>query len=103
MRELTILFIHLIVTAAKLMRPGGGRGVVAESLLLKQQLLFLIRGRERASNLRPIDRVIAGLCTLVIRPGRTRWTATHPVRAPGRSEGMMQVWILTRGRVTAEA
>jgi transposase InsO family protein len=44
--------------------------VAAESLLLKHQLLILTRGRERASNLRPIDRVIAGLCTLVIRPGR---------------------------------
>ncbi len=70
MRELTILFIHLIVTSAKLMRPGGGRGVVAESLLLKHQLLILNRGRERASNLRQIDRVIAGLCSLVIHPGR---------------------------------
>jgi hypothetical protein len=29
MRELTILFIHLIVTAAKLMRPGGGRRIIA--------------------------------------------------------------------------
>ena len=70
MRELAILFIHLIVTAAKLMRPGGGRSVVAESLLLKHQLLVLNRGRKRAPNLRPIDRVIAGLCTLVIRPRR---------------------------------
>lgn len=70
MRELTILFIHLIVTAAKLMRPGGACGVVAESLLLKHQLLIASRGRRRAPNLRPIDRVIAGLCTLVIRPHR---------------------------------
>ena len=47
MRELTVLFIHLIVTATKLMRPGGERGMVAESLLLKHQLLILNRGRER--------------------------------------------------------
>ena len=52
------------------MRPGGGRAVVAESLLLKHQLVVLNRGRERAPNLRPMDRVIASLCTLFIHPGR---------------------------------
>jgi transposase InsO family protein len=52
------------------MCPGGARAVVAESLLVKHQLVILNRGRERAPNLRPMDRVIAGLCALVIRPGR---------------------------------
>ncbi len=70
MRDLAILFIHLIVTILRLMHPGGARAVVAESLLVKHQLVILNRGRERAPNLRPMDRVIAGLCTLVIRPGR---------------------------------
>jgi putative transposase len=72
MRDLAILFIHLIVTVSRLMRPGGGRAVVAESLLLKHQLVVLNRGRDRAPNLRPMDRIIAGLCTLVIRPRRLR-------------------------------
>ncbi len=70
MRDLAILLIHLLVTIARLMRPGGARAVVAESLLVKHQLVILNRGRERAPNLRPMDRVIAGLCTLAIRPGR---------------------------------
>ena len=35
MRELLLLAIHLMVTTAKLLRPGGIRTVVAESLLLK--------------------------------------------------------------------
>ncbi len=70
MRDLAILFIHLIVTISRLMHPGGARAVVAESLLVKHQLVILNRGRERAPNLRPMDRVIAGLCTLAIRPGR---------------------------------
>jgi putative transposase len=52
------------------MRPGGGRAVVAESLILKHQLVVLNRGRERAPNLRPMDRVLAGLCTLFVRPRR---------------------------------
>ncbi len=70
MRDLAILFIHLLATIAKLMRPGGVRAVVTESLLLKHQLVILNRGRERAPNLRPMDRIIAGLCTLFINPGR---------------------------------
>ena len=37
MRELLILAIHLIVTCAKLLRPGGARAVAAESLLLTFQ------------------------------------------------------------------
>ena len=43
------------------MHPGGARAVVAESLLVKHQLVILNRGRERAPNLRPTDRIIAGL------------------------------------------
>ena len=70
MRDLVILFVHLIATVAKLLRPGGARSVVAESLLLKHQLLILNRSRARAPNLRPIDRVIAGLCTGLMRPAR---------------------------------
>ena len=70
MRDLAVLFVHLIATVARLLRPGGARAVVAESLLLKHQLLILNRSRTRAPNLRPIDRVIAGLCAGLMRPTR---------------------------------
>jgi putative transposase len=70
MRELLLLFIHLIVTIARLLGPGGARSVVAETLLLKHQLLVLNRSRKRAPDLRPMDRVIAGLCAIMIRPRR---------------------------------
>ncbi len=43
MRDLAILFIHLIVTFARLLGPGGLRLVVAESLLVKRRLLILNR------------------------------------------------------------
>jgi hypothetical protein len=33
MRELALLAIHLLVTLARLLRPGGIRAVAAESLL----------------------------------------------------------------------
>ena len=40
MRDLAILFVHLIVTLARLAGPGGLRSVVAESVLLKHQLVI---------------------------------------------------------------
>ena len=39
MRDPIILLVHLIATLARLMGPGGLRSVVAESLLVKHQLL----------------------------------------------------------------
>jgi len=70
MRDFAILFVHLIVTLARLARPGGLRSVVAESVLVRHQLLILNRGRKRAPHLRATDRIIAGLCTLFMRPTR---------------------------------
>jgi putative transposase len=70
MRDVVILFVHLIVTFIRLARPGGIRSVLAESALVKHQLLILDRSRRRAPNLRALDRIIAGICTLLMRPAR---------------------------------
>ncbi len=70
MRDLGILFIHLIVTIARLFGPGGARSIAAESLLVKHQLLILSRSRSRAPDLRPTDRIIVGLCAMLMRPTR---------------------------------
>ena len=70
MRDHVILLVHLIVTLARLAGPGGIRSVVAESVLVKQQLLILHRLRQRSPNLRTSDRLVAGLCALFIRPAR---------------------------------
>ncbi len=69
-RDLAVLFLHLLVTVARLAGPGGARSVVAESVLVKQQLLILNRSRKRSPNLRRSDRMVAGLCALLMRPGR---------------------------------
>ena len=58
------------MTTARLFGPDGRRSIVTESLLVKHQLLILNRSRERAPNLRPMDRVIAGLCAGFMRPSR---------------------------------
>jgi putative transposase len=51
LRDLTILFLHLLTTLARLAGPGGARAVVAESVLVTQQLLILNRSRKRSPHL----------------------------------------------------
>jgi len=70
MHDIFTLFLHAIVTIIRLGKPGGLRSVVAESVLMRHQLLILTRGRKRTSNLRSFDRIIVGLCTLLMRPAR---------------------------------
>ena len=82
MRDPIILLVHLIATLARLMGPGGLRSVVAESVLVKQQLLILNRSRHRAPNLCASDRILAGVCALFMRPVRRR--------NPGRAE---RLWV----------
>jgi hypothetical protein len=42
MRDLAVLLLHLLATVARLAGPGGARSVVAESVLVKHQLLILM-------------------------------------------------------------
>ncbi len=70
MRDFLVLAIHLVVTLAKLLRPGGAKAVAAESLALKQQLIISNRTRSRAPNLTSCDRFLLGLATLFVRERR---------------------------------
>src|SRR5215472_5013407 len=72
MHDILIVLVHSIVTVVRLIKPGGLRAVVAESVLTRHQLLILNRSRKRAPNLRVSDRIIAGLCTLIMHPSRMR-------------------------------
>src|SRR5436853_4043325 len=70
MIHLFILAVHLLATIAKLVRPGGVRAVVAESLVLKHQLLISSRARRRAPNLNSFDRLLLGLGSLFVPASR---------------------------------
>jgi putative transposase len=70
MRIAACLIIHFFASLAKLARPGGARSLLAETVLIKHQLLVLQRGRRRAPNLTTWDRVVLGLCCLMMTPGR---------------------------------
>ena len=70
MRHLVVLFIHLIAVLTQLFQPGGVRSLVAESPLLKHQLLKVNRSRQRSPALSSWDRILAGWMALLVRPPR---------------------------------
>ncbi len=75
MKDLLILLVHLLTTIAKLLGPGGARTIVADSLLMKQQLLVINRSRRRAPNLSALDRFLLGFWSLFLDPRRLRRAA----------------------------
>jgi len=70
MRDWLVLIVHLIVTTIRTVTPGGARAVIAESLLLKHQLLILNRSRKKAPKLRALDRILLGLGAMLVSPQR---------------------------------
>jgi putative transposase len=70
MKDLLILFAHLVTTIARLLGSGGAKAVVADSLLMKQQLLIINRSRQRAPNLSALDRFLLGFWSLFLNPRR---------------------------------
>ena len=70
MRALAVLLVHVLAILARLARPGRVRATVAESVLVKQQLLILNRTRKRSPRLRLGDGAVAGVCALLMRPCR---------------------------------
>src|SRR5262249_34178624 len=84
MRDLVVLVLHLVATVARLAGRGGARSVVAESILVKHQLLILNHSRRRARNPyldvceTPADRLRGGT---VVKPEH----AAEPLPAPDRA------------------
>jgi len=68
MKDLLALFAHLLTTLAQLLGPGGAKAIVADSLLMKQQLLIIYRSRRRAPNLTGVDRLLLGFWSLFLSP-----------------------------------
>ena len=75
MKDFLLALLHLTVMTAKLCGPGGVRSVIAENLVLKQQLIVLRRARRRAPNLKLSDRLLCGFGSLFLSPGRIRKVA----------------------------
>ena len=70
MKDIIYLQFHLLSTLAKLAKPGGGRSVIAENLLLKQQLIIHSRSRQRAPYFATQDRTLLDFLSLFMHPRR---------------------------------
>ena len=70
MKDVFYLLFNLLSALARIIQPGGSRTVIAENLLLKQQLIIHSRSRQRAPNLTTQDRTDLGLLLLFLIPGR---------------------------------
>ena len=67
--------LRLLAGLITVLGSGGIRAVLAENLLLKQQLVVIRRSRRRAPNLRTADRVLFGFISQFLRPRRLLRTA----------------------------
>ena len=75
MKDLLVLLAHLLTTIARLLGSGGAKAVVADSLLMKQQLLVINRSRQRAPNFSALDRFLLGFWSLFLNPRHLRRAA----------------------------
>src|ERR1035438_6377203 len=62
MKNAILVMVHVLARLAVLLGTGGTRAVLAENILLKQQLLVLQRSRWAAPPLRTADRWLFGFC-----------------------------------------
>ena len=60
MNLLLSLFAQFLRCLVMLCRKDGLSAVIAQNLLLTQQLIILNRGRERAPNIKPLHRILLG-------------------------------------------
>jgi putative transposase len=66
MKDPLILLAHLLTTIDRLLGPGGAKSIVADSLLMKQQLLIIKRTRQRSPYLSTLVRFLPGFWSLFL-------------------------------------
>ena len=69
------LLVHLIVSLVRLLKPGGMKVVMAETMAMKQQLIVMNRGRSRSPKLTTSDRFLFGLLAFCIDEKRLQKVA----------------------------
>lgn len=70
MPETIELLIHFFVSAIKLLKPGGVKVVMAETIAMKQQLIVMNRGKKRSPVLTTPDRFLFGILAVFIGGSR---------------------------------
>jgi putative transposase len=75
MIEIIELLIHYLVTLIKLLKPGGVKRVMAESIAMKHQLVVMNRARKRLPALVTRDRFLFGLLATLVGERRLQKVA----------------------------
>jgi putative transposase len=75
MLEFIELLIHFVTTVFKLLQPGVVKVVMAETIVMKQQLIVLNRHRKRAPSRVTSDRLLFGLLAVLISECRLQKVA----------------------------
>ena len=70
MRTFLILILHFFTTVAKLIGSGGVKAIIAENLIIKQQLIVLNRPRKKGPSLTTLERITFALLAFVVTPKR---------------------------------
>ena len=70
MKYVIRLILYCLTALAKVARRGGVKVLVAENIVLKQQLIVLMRHKKRPPNLTSSDRITFGFLTTFINPKR---------------------------------
>jgi len=75
MIEIGTKILEVVWLMFRLIRPGGAQGLLAEVVILRQQLPVLKREKPKCPSLTTADRLIMGFCTHLMTPKRF-WDTT---------------------------
>ncbi len=70
MNRIAVTILHIIALLIRSRNSSGIKTLIAENLILKQQLLVMTQKSKRCPPLSTADRIILGLCTLTMTPKR---------------------------------
>ena len=73
--SILLLLIHVLTTLAQRVGPGGIKGIIAESVLLKHQQLIAHRAGGKTPRLTTADRFLCGFLVLFLHPRRIQKAA----------------------------
>jgi len=60
MKTIVLITLHILMMLFKLCLPGGLRKIIAENIVIKQQLIVVKRSQKKCPNLSPVERLLFG-------------------------------------------
>ncbi len=75
MRHFFIMTFYFLRTLLVFIKPGGGKALMAENIMLRKQLIVINRRRKRAPNISLWDRLGFAFLTAIVCPKRLARTA----------------------------